>query len=144
MPVNRVWVTAKLAAAGHLLSKAMDGIGTWLLSLLASLLIPAIPIWLELARSPHIARPETLFVTGVILSGSFAFSAQHNLFRFLYIILGGINIFMDIVNNGSTPGVGDHYALYLLLGAALLHASERFWWHVILERPFPDMWVKTS
>ena len=81
--------------------------------------------------------PETFYLIGVILSSSFLLSARHAWTRTAYGVLLAANLALDLVK-GKGAEHASHYAGYLLLSVMILHAVERFWWHVVEDAPFPD------
>jgi len=120
------------------LRHAVDGLSTWLLSVIATLGIPSVPIGIEYYHLGAVPR-ETCYVTSIILSPTFLFTAEHNFFRCCYIILLSFSIVFDIITPAQTmvPGIGTSAGAFVA-AVAVLHALERFWWHVVEARPFPD------
>lgn len=121
----------------YLLGKAQDKLFLWLCSLLAVIGVPCVPIFLEWLKT-GIVTSNTYFITSIVLNATYFFGTESWFYRFWYGALFGINCLLD----GTPPSspvhtVVDHGGA-LLIAVAVLHASERFGWHVFQDRPFPD------
>lgn len=131
-------LSKKVQQVFHLLKRYLDGLSTYALSLLATLLLPALPLPIEWLKTDHV-EPESYLITVAVLAAGFGFSAEHNSYRAGYGLLFLTGLILDIVGkSGKVASQADGYAWVLLLAVAALHGSERFWWHVVLDRPFPD------
>jgi hypothetical protein len=106
------------------------------MSVLGTLGLPCLPLVVERLRDGHV-KDDSYFLTAAVLAATFIFTADHYVFRCIYILLFLINLLLDIVP-GQTARDLAHYSGTLLLSVALLHATERFWWHVVWDQPFPD------
>lgn len=115
----------------------VDALSRWLFSILCTIGIPCVPILIEFMKTDTVDRGSYLLVAAV-LAAAFGVPAEHYLFRFGYGILFLITLLLDTVTlSPSVAVIADRYAGSLLLAVAILHASERFRWHVMLRRPFP-------
>jgi hypothetical protein len=126
-----------MRGAGEVLGAALNGIGMWLLSVIATLVLPCLPLFIEWLKDGRI-KPETIFVTAAILAATFAFTAEHVILFSAYLLFFLVNLLLDVTTGPSRPVALDHWAGILLAGVAILHAGERFWWHVVLDRSFPE------
>jgi hypothetical protein len=122
-----VWVVCRTASTKG---------GVWLLSVIATVAAPCIPLLIELLRSGTV-KSDSIYITAAVMSAAFAVSAEHALFLSLYIALFVINLIFDMVSGPFTTML-DAWAGTLLGLIAALHATERVWWHIVLDRPFPD------
>ena len=128
----RLW----LRKIGKSFGTALNPFGVWLMSVLGTLGLPCLPLLVERLRDSQI-KNDSYFLTAAVLAASFIFTADHYVFRAIYILLFLINLLLDIVPGDTTKDLA-HWSGSLLVGVALLHATERFWWHIIWDRPFPD------
>ena len=117
--------------------KAWDRLFKWLFSLLLVVGLPSVPIALEYVRTGHVQQ-DTYFVISIILSGTYLCGAEVYFYKFVYILLLIINGLLDVVPQSSSTGELTHHGGALLIAVALLHGTERFGWHVVQDRPFPD------
>jgi hypothetical protein len=136
-PSNWEWAWQKIRSASQIWLSAWRKLGIWGLSLIASLVLPGLPIGIEWLRTSHI-NSDTLYVTATVLAAAFIFSAEHAMTLCLYILLFLATLLLDTVTGPNSPVGLENYAGTLLGAVAFLHAAERFWWHVVLDRPFPD------
>ena len=112
-------------------------IGIWILSIIATLILPCLPLGIELFRAGKVTS-DTIYVTAAILSASFAFTAEHVLFFCMYLLLFVVTLLLDLETGPQHSFSLEAWAGTLLFVVSLLHATERFWWHVVLDRPFPE------
>jgi hypothetical protein len=135
--MNWLFFIEKTRNAKRLLARAWDRIFKWLCSLLAVTGVPCLPIFLEMLKTGSVAQ-ETYFLTSIILSATYFFGAEIWFYRFGYGAFFSVNALFDTVPKSSPLETMAHHGGALLIGVALLHASERFGWHVFEDRPFPD------
>jgi hypothetical protein len=119
------------------LKGAANNIGVWLLSILATIVLPALPLGIEWLRLGHF-KDDTIAITAAVMAAGFIFTACHTIFLSAYILLFIGSLLLNIDVGPGTPVGIDRWSGTLLLSVALLHASERLWWHIILSRPFPE------
>ncbi|MGY3238108.1 uncharacterized protein YkuJ [Bradyrhizobium sp. USDA 4448] len=113
-----------------------DKVGTWLMSVLACLALPCLPLLVELLKKGQIDLGN-IMITASILSSTFIFTAGHRIAQVIYSLLFVIALLLDAVSGGLAEQMVHHYSGTLLAAVAFLHTSERFRWHVVLDRPFP-------
>jgi hypothetical protein len=128
-------VRRKLQAVSDIVARGTDGFGVWFWSVLATIAAPCLPIFIEFLSTGTV-KANSYFITAAVLSAAFAVSTGHTFFRALYGGLFVINLILDTVSGPFSASI-EHYAGILLLLTAVLHAVERFWWHVVYDRPFP-------
>ncbi|MBV9393943.1 MAG: hypothetical protein JOZ84_05980 [Methylobacteriaceae bacterium] len=98
-------------------------------------------------------------MTAAVLAVGFGFTAEGNFTRAAYLLLFFFCIGYDFQPEGpkgDTAHAGgaipiaqatltgwffDHLALCALIAVAVIHMVERFNWHVVLDRKFPD-WLR--
>jgi hypothetical protein len=113
-----------------------DKLGIWLKSLGATLLLPCLPLVIEILKNGH-ADKGNVVITSSVLSATFIFTAGHSLPQFFYSIFFVITLLLDTVTGTLAEQLVRDYSGTLLASVALLHASERFRWHMVLDQPFP-------
>jgi len=79
---------------------------------------------------------HSYFITAAVLSAAFGVSTRNTFFRALYSSLFVVNLIVDTVSGPFSANI-EHYAGILLVLTAVLHAVERFSWHVVYDMPFP-------
>jgi hypothetical protein len=112
--------------------------------------VPLFPIMVEWIKTGDV-KPETFLLTAAVLAAGYGFSTQAPLSWGLYALIFLFSVAIDynpsgvLVPAGLAVGISDrvrwifdHPASSLLLFAAGYHSLERFWWHVVWRRPFPD------
>lgn len=114
----------------------LDKLGTWLTSLLFTLFIPCLPIVVELLKKFHVDK-ENIVITVSVLAATFGITAGHKLSQVCYILLFITALLINTISGGLAAQMVADYSGTLLVAVALLHASERFHWHIVLDRPFP-------
>jgi hypothetical protein len=102
--------------------------------------VPCLPVIIEWYRTGDV-RSDTYYLVAAVLAAAFAVSAERRAFFGLYVTSFVINLILDMVH-GPFSGVVDQWAGMLLAGVCVLHVSERAWWHIVLDRPFPDRLVQ--
>lgn len=115
----------------------LDRIGIWLLSVIATLALPCLPLCIEWLRTGDM-KSDTMTLTAAVLAATFIFSAEHVLNLCVYILLFVVNLLFNTVVGPTSPAGIDAWTGTLLMSVTFFHAIERFWWHVVLDRPFPD------
>lgn len=78
-------------------------------------------------------KDETALLTAAVLSAGFLFSVEHVIYACVYIVLFFGSLLLDVTGRTSTVWSG-----WFLIIVASTHSIERFWWHVVLDRPFPE------
>lgn len=136
IPTRWAWFCARCRNIGILGRSAATKLGVWLFSIVATIAAPCLPIFIELLRKGQVAS-DSIYITAAVMAAAFAVSAEHVLYRVLYIALFVINL---VFNNSAGPFSAqlETWAGTLLTLVALLHVSERIWWHIVLDRPFPE------
>lgn len=112
-------------------------IGVCLISISATLLLPCLPLMIEWLRDGHM-KSDTISITATVLASALIFTTEHPLLFFAYLVLFIANFLLSTVGGPSAAAWLEHYAGTLLIAVCFLHACERFFWHCVLDRPFPD------
>lgn len=140
-PVPTVTLRQRARTFGTIMSRNTDGFGTCLLSVIFTIMVPCLPIGIEWLRTGNVI-PDSFLITAAVLSALYGCSAESNLFRAFYSFMFLVSLVIDAFGgNTASSSVGataGQYAGTLLAAVALVHASERLWWHVVWDRPFPD------
>src|SRR3974390_3339765 len=110
--------------------------GVWIMAVFATVAAPLLPIFLEFLKTGAV-RSDSFFITAAVMAAAFAVSAEHILPRALYMASFVVNLILDVVRGPFSASI-DAWAGTLLLSVALLHIAERAYWHLALDRPFPD------
>jgi hypothetical protein len=139
---NGIWRTfiKKVKGAIEIIGNASNSVGIFALSLIAMLVLPCLPLAIEWLHSSHIAN-GTKTVTAAVLSSGFLFSAEHYVYRSVYAVLFLGSLLLTFAVGPESPAGIERWDGTFLLVVALFHCSERLYWHVFLDRPFPD-WVR--
>jgi hypothetical protein len=106
------------------------------MSVLACLALPCLPLVVELLKNGHIDKGNVV-ITSSVLAATFIFTAGHKLAQVIYSLLFVVALLFDAVTGELAERMVRDYSGTLLAAVALLHTSERFRWHVVLDRPFP-------
>jgi len=106
------------------------------MAVLATVAAPCLPIFIELLKTGEI-KADSFFITTTVMAAAFAVSAEHILPRALYMASFVVNLILDVVRGPFSVSI-DAWAGTLLLSVAFLHIAERAYWHLALDRPFPD------
>ncbi len=104
----------------RIVGASLESVGTWMMSLLACVMLPCLPL-----------------IIGA-LKATFIFSASRQIIKALYILLFMSAVLFETIHSQFSQSILNGYAVTLLVAVALLQAADRFWWHVALTRPFPD------
>ncbi|MBB3394187.1 MULTISPECIES: hypothetical protein [unclassified Rhizobium] len=125
----------------------------WLMSLMAIIVVPLLPLFVEFEKHAGLIKDESYYMTAAVLAAGFGFTSEGYGFRAGYIALflwcivadyrpeqaeqavGAINTVQAISTQSWIFG---HAALVAIILTVLLHAIERFAWHVVYDRRFPD------
>ncbi len=128
-------------------------LGVWFFATVFIVVFPLIPIFVELAQSGEV-KPETYLLTAAVLAVGYGFTSQEPFFWAFYglIFLGSLAYDYNPAAIPPSPAwpeqlagieawITHHLALIFVLLVAILHALERFIWHVVWDKLFPD-WRK--
>lgn len=123
---------------------SFNKVSTLLLALVLFILVPMLPVLIEWAKTNSV-KNDNYLITASVLAASLGVSAEHDFYRAGYsiIFLVTITLYGLVVGGPIASGV-DRYAWVLLLAVAILHASERFWWHIVLSRSLTDTFKKAE
>ncbi len=131
-------------------------LGMWIFSLVAIVLLPLFPLFIEGVKNDWEIKTENYLLTAAVLAAGFGFSTEGNLYRAAYMFLFLLSVGYDfrpaphdVANLPLDSGLLDsakgwlmsHIALDALLLVVVLQTIERFTWHVVIDRLFPD-WRK--
>lgn len=117
---------------------ATGRMGTYCFSVVGTIICPMIPVLIEWFKTSHL-RHESVLITAAVLSAALLVTAEHNFSRAAYLLIFLVSLILHVlVFSGPIESGMDVYAGNLLASVAILHAVERFWWHVVQDRPFPD------
>lgn len=125
---------------GALIGVASAGFGTWCLAIVLCVIFPCLPVAIDVIRTKHVTASGIL-VTAAVLSSTYGCSAEHNFYRALYTLTFIVSIIFCAFGGDDFP---ISFAGSLLGSVCVLHATERFWWHVVWDRPFPDFLWRTA
>lgn len=81
-------------------------------------------------------RTDTCLITGIILSATFLATSEWSGYRTLYGIMSLTTALLDKGQSQWAKHFSLRYSGYLLLVTALLHLTERIYWHIVQKRPF--------
>jgi hypothetical protein len=139
-PPSAFWasVAKRFRAAWTFLEVVSTKGGIWLMSVMATIFAPCLPLVIELFKSGTV-KTDNIYITASVMSAAFWVSGEHVLFRALYLLLFVFNLILHMVADGPFASELNNWAWKLLGLVAVLHATERIWWHLILNRPFPEM-----
>jgi hypothetical protein len=139
-----------------------DRLSTWLLCIVALVMAPLFPLFVEGTKNSWVVAPENVLLTAAVLAVGYGFSSEGTFFRAAYAMTFLLAVGLDFQPTASqialptaTSGpsslwasiaaasgwVKGHVALEVLFGVTVLQSIERFNWHVGLDRRFPD-WLK--
>jgi hypothetical protein len=130
-----------------------DRLMVWLMSLMAIVVVPLLPLFVEFEKHSGVVKDESLYMTAAVLAAGYGFTSEGNGFR-----AGYTGLFLWSVAANYKPEQAervaaaaqatataietnwpfDHAAIVAILITICLHASERFAWHVLGDRRFPD------
>src|SRR4051794_32131968 len=80
---ERLSLRARLQRVGTFIGAQSAGWGTWLLSLVLAIVVPCLPIGMEMLRLGHVSE-STVYVTAAVLCAAYGFSAENNFYRAFY------------------------------------------------------------
>lgn len=115
----------------------MQNIGVWLLSVVAMVFLPCLPVIIEWLRTGDV-KEDTLTITVAVMAAGFIFTASHVLLLSSYIILFIGSLLLNTAVSPATPINVHRWDVIVLAVVATLHAVERLGWHVVLSQPFPE------
>jgi hypothetical protein len=115
---------------------ASDKVGIWLFSIGATLALPCLPLVVEGLKNGHVDKGNVV-ITASVLAATFIFTAGHKIAQVFYSALFVIALLLDTITGALAAQIVRDYSGTLLASVALLHTSERFRWHIVLDRPFP-------
>jgi hypothetical protein len=137
------WPFRRWARSGwDICSSAWGKAGTWLYAVLATVAAPCLPVGIEFLQTGKIAY-SSFYITGAVMSAAFAVSAESIMFLAFYMGLFVVNLILDTVTGPYSAAIGN-WAGTILFAVALLHMTERGYWHFVLDRPFPDRKSKVT
>jgi hypothetical protein len=116
---------------------------TWLFSLGCMIAVPCLPLGIEAAKHTGTIKPESYFLTAAVLAATFGLSSESNFFRFGYIMAFLGTISLDFQPEQGEAWLSVDWAAKFMFAVAILHAIERFTWHIVLDRRFPD-WLRSA
>lgn len=119
-----------------------DGpISNWLLSVGFMIIVPCLPIFIEAVRNEGTIKADTYYITGAVLAASYGIASLHHLFRFGYLCLFVGTLSLDFQPEGSGKLLQGWLPMGLMIAVVFTQAIERFGWHVVQNRRFPD-WLE--
>jgi hypothetical protein len=133
--------------ATQLVVAPTGGFGTWLLAIVFAVLFPCLTVIIDVVQKAGQLTSDVFFVTTAVVAVGYGCSAEHNFYRALYSLTFVLSLVIDgfwpkaapMPGVLPTPSAFTTAACVVLLVATItLHSVERFWWHVIWDRPFPD------
>jgi hypothetical protein len=146
-PSPNVPLRHRARTLGTIINRNTDGFGTWVLSIVLTIMVPCLPIGIEWLRTSKVA-PDSFLITAAVLSALYACSAENNMFRAFYVLTFLVSLMVDAFssNISSSPveAAAAEYAGTVLVAVVIAHATERLWWHVVWDRPFPDFLWRTT
>jgi hypothetical protein len=139
-------------------------LGHWFFSVVALVIIPMFPLFVEAVRHEWKIVPENYLMTAAVLAAGYGFASEGNWFRAAYTLVFLYSVGYDFRPTaeataeasaktdeiGTTLGailthiwtwIAAHPQLDPVLFVAGLQSIERFSWHVVFGRLFPD-WRK--
>jgi hypothetical protein len=126
----------KLSSVWEVVSFVGSRAGIWLLSVMLTVGAPCLPLLIELLKGGSVS-PGNIYITAAVMAAVYASSVEHVMFFVLYLGLFVVNLILDTVSGPYSKAL-EPWAGTLLLLVALLHMTERAWWHAVLNRPFPE------
>ena len=121
----------------RIVGASLESVGTWMMSLLACVMLPCLPLIIGALKDGTVENESTL-ITAAVLAATFIFSASRQIIKALYILLFMSAVLFETIHGQFSQSILNGYAVTLLVAVTLLQAADRFWWHVALTRPFPD------
>jgi hypothetical protein len=100
------------------------------------LFAPCLPVGIEFYQHGKV-ESGSFYITCAVMAAAYAASAESRTNRTVYFGLFVVNLLLDTITGPYSPTIGN-WAGTLLLGVALLHLTERTYWHLVLDLPFPD------
>lgn len=136
--ISSRWVRTKTKCRNgwFFLGHASTRVGVWLLSLVALVGAPCLPLLIELLKIGTIGS-NSIYITASVMCVGFVFMAENTLIRVVYIVLFSLTLIFNMVSGPYSPELNS-WSSIILIGVCVLHASERAYWHVALDRPFPE------
>lgn len=131
----------KAKGFASLAGTASHGAGVFSFSLFATIFLPCLPLMIEWLRTSHITN-STVTLTATVLCAGFGFSAENYAMRTVYGVLFVVSLLLNVGVGPNSPVGIDRFDGAILLTVAFFHSAERAWWHLYLDKPFPD-WVRT-
>jgi hypothetical protein len=110
--------------------------GTWVASIGGTLALPCLPLMVELLRDEHV-KNDSYFLVAAVFSATFIFTARNHFARAYYGLLFLGCLLLDLIPSPTTQTLA-HWAGWFLMLVMGAHVIERFFWHVIYDKPFPD------
>lgn len=123
---------------GTTCKSASRKIGNYIFSIFGAIFLPLLPLTIEWLQKGSILN-KNIAIAASILAVSFAIISEHNLYRAIYLFVFIVALILHtLIISGPIYSGADDYAVHLLGAATLPHIVERLWWHIVLDRPFPD------
>ena len=116
---------------------AANNLGVWALSLIATLILPCLPLAVEYLHTSKV-QPENITLTAAVMAAGFIFTAEHPLTLCAHVLLFLAGLLLGGNTGASSPVSIERWSGTLLVAVGLVHAIERFIWHGVLARPFPE------
>lgn len=97
---------------------------------------PCLPLLIELLKTGDI-KSNSIYITASVMCVGFVFMAGNILIRVVYTILFILTLIFDVISGPFSEELNS-WAGVILMGVCMLHMSERAYWHLALDRPFPE------
>lgn len=119
-------------------SRFRSGVGNLLMSTVFVIIIPCLPVFIEWIAKGEPGH-ETMAITAAVLAAAFGVTAEDNSYRSIYVLLFilALVVYTLLLVGGKLSPMLDGHVWVLLIATCALHMTERTWWHLILNRPFP-------
>jgi hypothetical protein len=133
---------------------------TWAFAVVAVIVMPLLPLLVEMSKHNFVVQPDNLFLTAAVLAVGFGFSSESDLFRAAYTLIFFFSVGLDYhitdkpdntavaaivpaagITDSPAPASSsllfDHPGFFIL-AVCVIHAVERLSWHVGEKKKFPD------
>ncbi|WFU49146.1 hypothetical protein [Sinorhizobium terangae] len=129
-------------------------VSTWLFSIATIVVFPLLPLGIEAKKNAYHIKEENMLLTTAVLSVAFFVTSEGNFCRAAYVLLFLYSICWEFgidaaagepmkttIENTYTGWMTANSAFVALTATLMIHSIERFNWHVVLNRRFPD-WLE--